>query len=75
VQSIVPTGSAQVEYFTRVSYQITLKGNYTDIGRFLTALGLEERILTTENLNLSATPGADTSISASFTLVAYQYNG
>lgn len=75
VQGITPSGSAPVEYFTRVSYVLTVKGNYHDIGRFLTALGLEERIMTSENLNMSATVGADTSVSAQFTLVAYQYNG
>jgi Tfp pilus assembly protein PilO len=75
VQSITPSGSAPVEYFTRVSYAITLKGNYHDVGRFLTALGLEERIMTSENLTMTATPGVETSVSAQFTLVAYQYNG
>lgn len=75
IQNITPLGAAPVEYFTRVSYSITMKGNYSDVGRFLTAIGLEERIMTSENLNLSATVGADTSLSATFTLVAYQYNG
>lgn len=75
VQSITPSGSAPVEYFTRVSYAISLKGNYHDVGRFLTALGLEERIMTSENLSMAATAGAETSVSAQFTLVAYQYNG
>ncbi len=75
IQSITPAGSAQVEYFNRVSYSISLKGDYASIGRFLTALGLEERILTSENLTITATPGAAASASASFTLVAYQYNG
>ncbi len=75
VQAITPAGSAPVEYFTRVSYLISLKGNYNDIGRFLTALGLEERIMTSENLGMTATVGADTSVNAQFTLVAYQYNG
>ena len=75
IVSITPSGSAPVEYFTRVSYVISLNGNYHDVGRFLTALGLEERIMTSENLNMSATAGAETSVSAQFTLVAYQYNG
>ena len=75
VKSINPAGSAPVEYFTRVSYGISLTGNYHDVGRFLTALGLEERIMTSENLSLSATAGSETSVSAQFTLVAYQYNG
>ena len=75
VLSISPAGSAQVEYFNRVSYAISLTGDYASIGRFLTALGLEERILTTENLSMTGTPGAEASANATFTLVAYQYNG
>jgi type IV pilus assembly protein PilO len=75
IMGIAPTGSAPVEYFTRVSYSITLKGNYNDIGRFLTAIALEERIMTAENLVMAAAPGSDTSASGTFTLVAYQYNG
>lgn len=75
IVSINPMGSSQVEYFTRVSYNIALKGNYGDVGRFLTALALEERILTSENLVVTATGGAETSLSAQFVLVAYQYNG
>ena len=75
ITAITPAGSSQVEYFTKVSYTISLTGNYHDVGRFLTAIGVEERIMTSENLNMSATPGAETSVSGSFTLAAYQYNG
>lgn len=75
VLSINPLGQAKVEYFTKVNYQIMIRGNYHDIGRFLTALGLEERILTSENLVMNAGGGADASISGTFILAAYQYNG
>ena len=75
INSISPGVQAKVEYFTKVTYTISLKGDYHDIGRFLTALGLEERILTSENLNITATVGAENSASATFTLAAYQYNG
>lgn len=75
IQNITPGGSTRGEYFTRVAYQITARGDYHSLGKFLTALGLEERILTMENLVLNGTPGADSSASASFTLMVYQYNG
>jgi len=75
ISGITPSGSSPVEYFTKVTYIITLKGNYHDVGRFLTALGLEERIMTSENLTMSATNAADASVTATFTLAAYQYNG
>lgn len=75
VTAITPSGQAKVEYFTKVNYSITLKGNYHDVGRFLTALGLEERILTTENLSMTPTGSSEASVTATFTLAAYQYNG
>jgi type IV pilus assembly protein PilO len=75
VTAITPSGQAKVEYFTKVKYTMTVRGDYHDIGRFLTALGLEERILTSENLTMSATVGQETSVSATFVLAAYQYNG
>jgi len=75
VTAINPSGQAKVEYFTKVNYLISMKGNYHDIGRFLTALGLEERILTSENLIITGTVGTETSATGTFTLAAYQYNG
>lgn len=75
IQTITPSGSTKGEYFTKVSYAISLTGDYHALGRFLTALGLEERILTMENLVINGTPASAASTSATFTLVAYQYNG
>ncbi len=75
ITAITPSGSAPVDYFTKVTYIINMKGNYHNVGRFLTALGLEERIMTSENLTMSATNAPDASVSASFILAAYQYNG
>jgi len=75
VRSINPEGTAQVEYFMKVSYSLSVTGSYHDIGRFLTALGIEERILTSENLSIQGTGSAETPAGATFTLVAYQYNG
>lgn len=72
VLSINPSGQSKVSYFTKVTYSIRVTGTYHNIGRFLTALGLEERILTSENLGMNA--GSEEA-TASFTLAAYQYNG
>ena len=73
IQNITPSGSTKSEYFAKDAYQITARSDYHALGRFLTALGMEERILTMENLVLSGTPGAAASTSATFTLMAYQY--
>lgn len=76
IQAINPAGSAQIEYFTKVSYSLSVRGTYHSLGRFVTAIGIQERILSIENITMSASPGQDGStISANFTLVAYQYSG
>jgi len=75
VRSVVPAGSAQVAYFLKVSYTISVSGKYHDLGRFLTALGIQERILTPENLTMSATSDPASSASATFTLAVYQFKG
>lgn len=75
IQNITPSGNTKSEYFAKAAYQITAKGNYHSLGRFLTALGMEERVLTMENVILTGTPGGEVSTSATFTLMAYQYNG
>ena len=75
IRSITPTGSTKEAYFLKVSYQMSVTCDYHALGRFMTALGLEERILSTENLSITGTPNSDSSVSASFTLVAYQYSG
>jgi type IV pilus assembly protein PilO len=74
INSINPSGLTKGEYFMKAAYQIAATGDYHAIGRFLSALGLEVRIMAVENLNLTGTPDGDTSAAASFTLIAYQYS-
>lgn len=75
VLSVSQPAASQVEYFVKVSYSVSVSGNYHSMGRFLTDLALEERILSTENLLLNSAITEQTSLNATFTLVAYQYNG
>ena len=75
IQAINPTRSSKEEYFVKAYYTLSVTCDYHSLGRFMTALGLEERILAMENLTLTGTPAAGTSVNATFTLVAYQYNG
>ena len=74
IHNISPGADTPGEYFTKTAYQIAASGDYHDLGRFLAALGLEVRIMTMENLVITGTPGGNTSASAAFTLVTYQYN-
>jgi type IV pilus assembly protein PilO len=75
IRSVSQPATSQVEYFIKVSYSVTAAGSYHTLGRFLTALALEERILSAENLNLNVAITDEGSLNATFTLVAYQYNG
>lgn len=72
IKSIDPGATVREEYFMKASYSMSVSGDYHSLGRFLTALSIEERILTMENLILSGGGGL---LNASFTLIAYQYNG
>ena len=74
------TSSAK-QYFTEISYQISLTGSYHDVGRFLAALALEERIFNVRNVTYAGggAGGGDASaapvLTVGFTLVTYQYKG
>jgi len=76
IRSISPQGKADKQYFAEVYYGITCAGTYHSVGKFLTALGISERIFSTQNLVLTPSGGATgATVSATFTLVAYQYKG
>lgn len=76
INSIGSASSVKEQYFTRVSYSVTVSGEYHKLGRFFTSLALEERIITMENLSVTSTPNAVTgSMNGSFTLVSFLYNG
>lgn len=72
IRSIAPGASIREEYFMKASYSMSVSGDYHALGKFLTALAVEERILTMENLSIS---GGGERLNANFTLIAYQYNG
>lgn len=60
------------QYFIEVPYSISITGTYHDVGRFLAAVALEERIYNVRGLSLSG-GGQTDQLSVSFTLVSYQY--
>ncbi len=72
---ISPSAVKKERYFEKVSYGISLSSDYHSFGRFLTALALEERILTMENVSISALTSDEYTIRVTFTLVSYQYSG
>ena len=72
---IAPSAAKKERYFTKVAYNIVLKSDYHSFGKFLTALALEERILTMENVSIRGVNSDEYTIDVTFTLTSYQYSG
>ncbi|MDE2491925.1 MAG: type 4a pilus biogenesis protein PilO [Elusimicrobia bacterium] len=74
ILKFAPGPQKSQQYFVELDYPMSISGRYNDIGRFLAAIALEERIF---NVRDVVYPGAaaDGKISASFTLLTYQYKG
>jgi len=74
IQSFSPGPQKGQQYFTELSYPMTVKGSYHNVGRFFAAIALETRIFNVMNV---VYPGADGSgeMMVTFTLLTYQYKG
>ncbi|HNT97223.1 MAG TPA: type 4a pilus biogenesis protein PilO [Elusimicrobiales bacterium] len=76
INSIGSAAAVREQYFTKVSYAVSVSGDYHRLARFFTALALEERIITTENLSVTSSPNSPKgSLNGTFTLISYLYNG
>lgn len=62
------------QYFTELAYPMSVKGSYHNIGRFLAAVALEERIFNVKDVMYPAPDGAG-EMTVTFTLLTYQYKG
>ncbi|PIR15982.1 MAG: hypothetical protein COV48_11385, partial [Elusimicrobia bacterium CG11_big_fil_rev_8_21_14_0_20_64_6] len=62
------------QYFIELAYPVSIRGSYHNIGRFLAAISLEERIF---NITGISYPAADAlgEMTVTFTLLSYQYKG
>jgi type IV pilus assembly protein PilO len=74
VMSFSPGPQKSQTYFIELNYPMTVKGSYHNIGRFLAAIALEERIFNVQNVNYPG-EGGDGDMTISFTLLTYQYKG
>jgi len=74
LKSISPGGLTMQQYFIEVPYQISARGRYHDIGRFLAAIALEQRIFNVRNVNYGA-PDPEGKLVVNFNLISYQYKG
>jgi len=74
IQSFTPGPTKSQTYFIELAYPLSVRGSYHNIGRFLAAVGLEERIFNVKDINY---PSADSAgdMTVTFTLLSYQYKG
>lgn len=74
IQSFSPGPQKSQTYFIELAYPLAIKGSYHNIGRFLAALSLEERIFNVRNISYPAADPAG-EMTVTFTLLSYQYKG
>ena len=60
------------QYFIEFRFPVVMRGAFHDIGKFLAALALEQRLYNVLNVNYSE-PGEGGDMLVSFELVSYQY--
>ncbi len=74
IQSFSPGPQKTQTYFIELNYPLSIRGSYHNIGRFLAALSLEERIFNIKDINYPTTD-ANGEMTVTFTLLSYQYKG
>ena len=74
IVSFSPGPQKAQQYFIELNYPMTVSGSYHDVGRFLAAIALEERIYNIRGIMLPA-PGPGGRMTVTFTLLTYQYKG
>lgn len=74
VITFTPGAQASREFFVELNYPMTLRGTLHDIGRFLAAVALEQRIFNVQSINYGGA-GDKGMLTISFTLLSYQYKG
>jgi len=70
--SLTKGGEARRPHFDEVNYSIVGSSTFHDLGRFLAAIALQERIFTVRGLSYGA-PTDSGEMGINFTLVAYKY--
>ncbi len=77
VGSFSPGTEAQKNYFVEIPFGLNIKGNLHSLGKFLTILGQQERILSARNLNISYSLDTQKghTIAGTFTLVGFMFKG
>ena len=71
---IFSAGAAKAQaHFIETSYTLTATASFHELGRFLAAISLEERIFNVRGITYGA-PDGEGKMAVTFQLVSYQYN-
>jgi type IV pilus assembly protein PilO len=62
------------QFFIELAYPMSVRGSFHNIGRFLAAIALEERIFNVKDVVYPGA-GGDGEMTVTFTLLTYQYKG
>ena len=73
--NFTPGGQATKQFFNELSYPISVKGTFHNVGKFLAAISLEERIFNVQNVVYGDASGDMGEMTVTFTLLSYQYKG
>ena len=74
IQSFAPGPQKSQTYFIELAYPLSIKGSYHNLGRFLAAVALEERIFNVKDVSYPAADAAG-DMTVTLTLLSYQYKG
>lgn len=74
IQTFTPGRDKPQQYFTELAYPMSVRGSYHNVGRFLAAIALQERIYNVRDISYPG-GGADGEMIVTFTLLSYQYKG
>jgi Tfp pilus assembly protein PilO len=77
VGSFAPQKETAKQYFVELPFGVSFSANFNSLGRFLSSLGQQERILSARNLSISYSlnEARDHTVGGSFTLMAYAFKG
>jgi type IV pilus assembly protein PilO len=73
--SFAPGASKTQQYFVEFRFPVSVRGTFHNVGRFLAALALEQRLYNVYDVKYAEPAGAAGEMQVTFTLVSYQYQG
>jgi len=73
IANFAPISKTDKQYFSETVYSLNVSGSYHSVGRFITALGVSQRIFSVRNMIFAPAGATGQTLSVTFQLVAYQY--